>query len=89
YIPVIRLLVPLLEHSTPLTSYSFAPNICSAISPNISSSTMHPTTVSVVIDACFAVTCQTCGKTTWKGCGLHVDSVMANVKPEDQCTCPR
>ncbi|KAL7752610.1 Twinfilin-1 [Sorochytrium milnesiophthora] len=27
--------------------------------------------------------------TTWKGCGKHIDSVMANVPKEKQCTCPR
>ncbi|ELU37018.1 hypothetical protein AG1IA_08957 [Rhizoctonia solani AG-1 IA] len=36
---------------------------------------MHSITISVVVDACFAVTCETCGKTTWKGCGRHVESV--------------
>ncbi|KAH7341913.1 hypothetical protein B0J17DRAFT_648559 [Rhizoctonia solani] len=36
---------------------------------------MRSTIISVVTDACFAVTCGACGKTTWKGCGQHVDSV--------------
>ncbi|KAJ3543814.1 hypothetical protein NM688_g5819 [Phlebia brevispora] len=43
----------------------------------------------VPVDGCFAVTCDKCGKTTWKGCGKHVEQVMANVKEEDRCTCPR
>ncbi|KAI0342592.1 hypothetical protein BDW22DRAFT_1330042 [Trametopsis cervina] len=43
----------------------------------------------VPVDACFAVKCGSCGKTTWKGCGQHVDSVMKNVKEEDRCQCPR
>ncbi|KAI0090983.1 hypothetical protein BDY19DRAFT_668463 [Irpex rosettiformis] len=30
---------------------------------------------SMPVDACYAVKCSTCGKTTWKGCGQHVDSV--------------
>ncbi|RUP44433.1 hypothetical protein BC936DRAFT_149465 [Jimgerdemannia flammicorona] len=38
---------------------------------------------------CYAVTCSKCNKTTWKGCGRHVDSVMKNVPVENQCTCPR
>jgi len=38
---------------------------------------------------CFAVTCNKCGKTTWKGCGKHVDSVMSKVPKEDQCVCAR
>ncbi|KAH8913431.1 hypothetical protein BT69DRAFT_1255043 [Atractiella rhizophila] len=38
---------------------------------------------------CFAVKCSNCGKTTWKGCGKHVESVMKDVPEEDRCTCPR
>lgn len=34
---------------------------------------------------CRAVRCRTCGKTTWAGCGRHVDQVMAKVPPEDRC----
>jgi hypothetical protein len=34
---------------------------------------------------CRAVTCKTCGKTTWTGCGEHVDQVLAGVAPEDRC----
>ena len=28
---------------------------------------------------CYAVTCKKCGKTTWSGCGQHVDQVMRGV----------
>ena len=28
---------------------------------------------------CRAVRCKTCGKTTWAGCGQHVDQVKAGV----------
>ncbi|WP_199189066.1 hypothetical protein [Corynebacterium sp. 13CS0277] len=38
---------------------------------------------------CRPVTCKKCGKTTWAGCGQHVDAVMANVPKNQQCTCPR
>ncbi|KZP17700.1 hypothetical protein FIBSPDRAFT_864688 [Athelia psychrophila] len=38
---------------------------------------------------CMAVKCDKCGKTTWKGCGAHVDAVMKNVAEQDKCTCPR
>lgn len=38
---------------------------------------------------CRAVTCRTCGKTTWAGCGQHVDSVMRGVARADRCTCDR
>ena len=34
---------------------------------------------------CRAVTCRTCGKTTWAGCGQHVDAVMRNVPRGDRC----
>ena len=35
---------------------------------------------------CHAKTCKTCGKTTWAGCGQHVDQVMAGVPHSDRCT---
>lgn len=36
---------------------------------------------------CYPVTCPRCQKTTWDGCGQHVDEVMSNVPPENRCTC--
>ncbi len=36
---------------------------------------------------CRAVKCSSCGKTTWAGCGAHVDQVMANVPAADRCRC--
>jgi hypothetical protein len=36
---------------------------------------------------CRTVTCKTCNKTTWAGCGAHVDQVMASVPGEDRCRC--
>ncbi|KAG0242883.1 hypothetical protein BGW41_003283 [Actinomortierella wolfii] len=38
---------------------------------------------------CFAVKCNNCGKTTWRGCGRHVEQVMKDVPKEQQCECPR
>jgi len=38
---------------------------------------------------CYPVTCANCGKTTWAGCGEHVDSALAGVAAADRCTCPR
>lgn len=38
---------------------------------------------------CRAVQCQTCKKTTWAGCGQHVDQVMRGVPAKQRCTCPR
>ncbi|SDT04659.1 hypothetical protein SAMN04489834_2708 [Microterricola viridarii] len=34
---------------------------------------------------CSAVKCRKCGKTTWAGCGQHVDSVMRGVARADRC----
>ena len=34
---------------------------------------------------CSPVTCRTCGKTTWAGCGQHVDQVMRHVPKDQRC----
>jgi len=34
---------------------------------------------------CHASTCRVCGKTTWKGCGQHVDAVKASVPAGQWC----
>lgn len=34
---------------------------------------------------CRAVTCRTCRKTTWSGCGQHVASVRAGVPTDQWC----
>ncbi|MEV8263421.1 MULTISPECIES: hypothetical protein [Microbacterium] len=34
---------------------------------------------------CRAVRCRTCGKTTWAGCGQHVDAVRRTVPASDWC----
>ncbi|RHZ68634.1 hypothetical protein Glove_294g118 [Diversispora epigaea] len=36
---------------------------------------------------CYQVTCKTCNKISWGGCGRHVDSVMKNVQESDRCKC--
>ncbi|MGO4201201.1 hypothetical protein AB4Z09_05495 [Rhodococcus sp. TAF43] len=36
---------------------------------------------------CYPVTCRTCNKTTWGGCGRHVDSVMRTVPAAERCKC--
>jgi hypothetical protein len=36
---------------------------------------------------CYAVQCPRCHKTTWDGCGQHVDQVMNEVPKNQQCTC--
>jgi len=34
---------------------------------------------------CRSVTCKTCGKTTWAGCGQHVKEVMRGVPAAQRC----
>lgn len=34
---------------------------------------------------CRAVRCRTCQKTTWAGCGQHVDQVMRGVPKDQRC----
>lgn len=34
---------------------------------------------------CRAATCKECGKTTWAGCGQHVEQVMRAVPVADRC----
>ncbi|ORY44828.1 hypothetical protein BCR33DRAFT_716779 [Rhizoclosmatium globosum] len=38
---------------------------------------------------CSPVPCRQCGKTTWAGCGLHIEAALYGVKEEDRCKCPR
>ena len=34
---------------------------------------------------CMRITCDTCGKPTWAGCGQHVDQVKARVPADSWC----
>lgn len=34
---------------------------------------------------CRAVRCKTCGKTTWAGCGQHIENVKAGVPADRWC----
>ncbi len=34
---------------------------------------------------CYPVTCSICGKTTWAGCGQHVDAVRQRVPASQWC----
>ncbi len=34
---------------------------------------------------CSPVTCRTCGKTTWAGCGRHIDQVKRSVPASQWC----
>ncbi len=35
---------------------------------------------------CRRVTCKTCGKPSWAGCGAHVEQVLADVPKAQRCT---
>lgn len=34
---------------------------------------------------CHATRCRTCDKTTWAGCGSHIEAVRRTVPPENWC----
>lgn len=38
---------------------------------------------------CNQAVCTHCGKTTWSGCGMHVDRVLALVPEDQRCVCAR
>ena len=33
------------------------------------------------------MTCKSCGKPNWAGCGAHVEMVLADVPKADRCRC--
>lgn len=38
---------------------------------------------------CSPVRCPQCGKTTWTGCGQHVEQLKASIPADQWCTCER
>jgi hypothetical protein len=36
---------------------------------------------------CKRVTCQTCGKPTFAGCGKHIEQVLGDVPAAERCRC--
>ena len=38
---------------------------------------------------CHRVTCRSCGKVTWSGCGAHIEQALAGVPKDERCQCPR
>ena len=34
---------------------------------------------------CRPTTCRTCNKTTWAGCGQHIEQALAGVAKSDRC----
>ncbi|MDX3246399.1 hypothetical protein [Streptomyces sp. ME18-1-4] len=38
---------------------------------------------------CQKATCRKCQKATYRGCGMHVDQVLAGVPQSQRCTCTK
>jgi len=38
---------------------------------------------------CHKITCATCNKPTWEGCGEHIEYALKGVQLNERCTCPR
>jgi hypothetical protein len=38
---------------------------------------------------CHQITCATCHKPTWEGCGEHIEYALKGVPLDQRCTCPR
>ncbi|HMI89272.1 MAG TPA: hypothetical protein VK550_34580 [Polyangiaceae bacterium] len=36
---------------------------------------------------CRRVQCESCGKPTYAGCGMHIEQVLAGVPVEERCHC--
>ncbi len=36
---------------------------------------------------CRRITCPTCGKLTWEGCGQHIEEALDGVPDGDRCQC--
>ena len=36
---------------------------------------------------CQKVSCKKCGKATYRGCGMHVEQVLAGVPRSQRCSC--
>lgn len=36
---------------------------------------------------CSPVTCSTCGKAGWRGCGAHVEQILGHVPQDQRCRC--
>lgn len=36
---------------------------------------------------CRPTRCKSCAKTTWAGCGQHIDQVMRSVPESNRCRC--
>jgi len=39
------------------------------------------------VGMCSRVTCRTCDKPTWQGCGLHIEQALDGVPTAERCQC--
>ncbi len=56
--------------------------------PYIRTDHHHHTTAAVfliVINMCWQTPCRTCGKPSWGGCGMHIESALRGVPVEARC----
>lgn len=37
---------------------------------------------------CVRVSCETCARPTWMGCGEHIEQALEGVAVSDRCACP-
>jgi hypothetical protein len=38
---------------------------------------------------CKRITCETCDKPTWEGCGEHIEEALEGVAVADRCQCEK
>ena len=39
------------------------------------------------VPMCRRITCASCGKPTWAGCGAHIEQVLGDVPKAERCSC--
>lgn len=47
----------------------------------------HMVTAYSEVNMCSPAKCGSCGKTTWTGCGEHIEEALEGVAQADRCTC--
>eukprot|EP00967_Tisochrysis_lutea_P102946 scaffold155215_cov39-Tisochrysis_lutea.AAC.1 len=46
---------------------------------------LTPPRAAAIIQMCFKCDCPTCGKPSWKGCGMHIEQALRGVPVESRC----
>jgi len=47
----------------------------------------YPPTKEMETTMCYQITCSSCKKATWDGCGQHIEDALYRVAEADRCTC--